>query len=412
MPSIVEENPVSGESVTEAGVVSRCVLCKRKTNEIRKWKKTYGNGNALCDFCLPRDNFYCSTRLNVEDTEDNDDGNDNDDEGRNSPVLAIANMEMENRYGEPKYKEFFSRNKLHSNTFQFNTNHRFIGCEIEVDKLKRPIIKNVLCKKIDLDINYNNAKLWDAGAIAVSDGSLSQGGFEICTFPANGDAFLDQITDVTSILNSQRAHVNNSCGMHIHVDASDYTEKDICNFMKVYCLIENAIFSTLPLSRRNNHYCKKITLQKDTLNFLFTKGVKSSTAATLTAYDGNTYSRNQIAELKRCKKPASRYKAVNLSSWFYQGTIEFRMFSGTTCPQKIITWCSFWANLLSLVKTKLNTPQKIYDFVNFDKLNASGISTRLSNFEHDDEFSWECLMKVCSSDSQRTWFTKRKLKFK
>jgi len=422
MPSSVQENLVSNESVSEAVVIPHCALCKRQGTEIRRWFTSSINVPSLCDYCFTRDNFYSTQRLNIDsNSQDEDDGehdededsDDNDDDDRSSsrmPVHAITHMEMGRNY--QKYTEFFIRNKLESETFEFNTSRRLVGCEIEIDGLNRPVNRNILCKKVNLEIAYNNAKLWDAGAVAVYDGSLTNGGFEICTFPANGDAFLDQITTITDVLNKQRAHVSRSCGMHIHVDASDYTAKDVCNFMKVYCLIENAIFSTLPVSRRDNTYCKKITLQKEMLNFLFTKGVKSSSAATLAAYDHNNYSSRQLEELKKCKKPGSRYKAVNLSSWFYQGTIEFRMFSGTTCAQKIINWCNFWTNLLTLVKTTLNTPQKIYDFVGFDKLNASGIPTRLSNFERDDEFSWECLMRVCSSDTQRTWFTKRRLNFK
>jgi len=396
-----------------------CALCKRKGTEIRRWFTSSNDGPSLCDYCFPRENYYCNSRIEQQnetseddlDGEDDEDGDGYDDDNRTMPVIVIPHMESPHPHSSSRYTGFFDRNKLNSETFEFNTSKRFIGCELEVDKLKRPINQNSLCKKINRHINYNNAKLWDAGAIAVSDGSLGAGGFEVCTFPANGDAFLNQIQTVTDVLNRQRAYVNSTCGMHIHVDASDYTAKDICNFMKVYCLIENAIFSTLPRSRRNNTYCKRITLQKETFNFLFTKGVKSSSTATLAAYDRNNYSQRQLEELKRCKKPGSRYKAVNLSSWFYQGTIEFRMFSGTTCAQKIINWCSFWSNLLNLVKTTLNTPQKIYSFLNFDNLNSAGIPYRLSNFEHDDEFSWDCLMKVCSSDTQRTWFTKRKLNF-
>lgn len=421
MPSLLESYLASGSSeIAPPPPPPQCALCKRKGTEIRRWFITSINEPSLCDFCFPRENYYCNSRIARQnetsdddlDGEDNEDGDGYDDDNRTMPVIVIPHMEaLQHSNSNSRYTEFFDRNKLNSETFEFNTSKRFIGCELEVDKLKRPINQNILCKKINRQVNYNNAKLWDAGAIAVSDGSLGAGGFEVCTFPANGDAFLNQIQTITEVLNSQRAYVNSTCGMHIHVDASDYTAKDVCNFMKVYCLIENAIFSTLPKSRRNNTYCKRITLQKDTLNFLFTKGVKSSSAATLAAYDRNNYSHRQLEELKRCKKPGSRYKAVNLSSWFYQGTIEFRMFSGTTCSQKIINWCSFWANLLSLVKNTLNTPQKIYDFLDFDKPNSLGVSRRLSHFEHDDEFSWECLMRVCSSDAQRTWFTKRKLNF-
>jgi hypothetical protein len=95
---------------------------------------------------------------------------------------------------------------------------------------------------------------------------------------------------------------------------------------------------------------------------------------------------------------------VNLSSWFYQGTIEFRMFNGTTDYTKITTWCTFWANLLTLIKTTLNTPKKIYNFL--------GVKAEdVSNLFFNKEESWKALMKVCSSDKQRNWFTKRRDKF-
>lgn len=416
MPSIyADQTQVCEEPVDNKKL--QCALCKRFESECKyswysiRYKDPTKEAIALCDYCFTHENNYKTENLNIEDDDDDDDDDEmNDDNDDNMPVYQVRDM---NHGRNEEYKGFFSRNKIESSTFEFNTSKRLVGCEIEVDGLRRPVNKNIFCTKIGRNVAYNNAVLWDAGAVAVYDGSLQSGGFEICTFPANGDAFINQITSITEAINNQRPIISSNCGLHIHVDATDYTAKDVTNFMKLYCLIEHAIFSTLPPSRKDNRYCAKITEDKNNLNFLFTKGVKSSHVAMRTAYDCIPNNKSNLEYLKRCKKPDSRYKAVNLSSWFYQGTIEFRMFSGTTSAEKIITWCNFWSNLLTLVKTTLNTPKKIHDFFDFSApCEHSGIPMRLTNFEINAEFSWKCLMKVCSSDAQRAWFTKRKLKFK
>lgn len=406
MPACIETNT----SEKNPNVVTRlqCVLCKRFDYETPGWYKTWDKTKALCKFCICNDHTYSSANLYSNedcehDDEDCDCHNADDNDEPRMPVHILNNMDR-GYICSNDYKHFFERNKIQSETFLLNTSKRLVGCEIEIDKLERPIFENTLCNKIQMPVAYNNAVLWDAGAVAVYDGSLSNTGFEICTFPANGDAFFKQIESITTAINRQRAIINSRCGMHIHVDASDFDARDVCNFMKLYCLIENAVFSTLPSSRNNNRYCKKITSLNNDVNFLFTKGVKAVSAAALSAYEVRNPNKEKLKALKQDKKPYSRYKAVNLSSWFYQGTIEFRMFNGTTDYTKITNWCTFWANLLTLVKTTLNTPKKIYNFL--------GVKAEdVSNLFFNKEESWKALMKVCSSDKQRNWFTKRRDKF-
>ncbi len=49
---------------------------------------------------------------------------------------------------------------------------------------------------------------------------------------------------------------------------------------------------------------------------------------------------------RRNKFDGARYHALNLHSWFYRGTIECRLHTGTVRANKIIAWGKLWANLL------------------------------------------------------------------
>lgn len=396
----LEKNPEPAKEL-------QCVLCKRLESEIFgsvKWFKTWKTlevEKALCKYCFSDPNQYSISRL-LDSNSDHDENNDDEDNCQESgfPVHFLKNT--------GSCKDLFGRNKIESKTFNLDTNRRFIGCEIEIDALDSPRFVDVFSEKVQQRVAFNNGVLWDNGALAVSDGSLSNNGFEICTFPANGDSFLTQIKNITSAINRQSPEINSNCGMHIHVDASDFEPRDICNFMKLYCMIENAVFETLPPSRRKNQYCQKICSNQSQVEFLFTKRVKSLEAAATTAYDFSKFRKfNKVAldRYKQDKKPGSRYKAVNLSSWFHQKTIEFRMFGGTTDYEKITTWCLFWANLLTLVKNTLYTPKRIYQYLGVFPKDASEV------YNLSSEESWNCLMKVCSSDYQRKWFKTRRDKF-
>lgn len=219
-----------------------------------------------------------------------------------------------------------------SNKLEFKTNpiKRFISCEIEIDEAE--------------DGNYIEkvARKW--GASIVEDGSLSNSGFEINTSPANGDIFLGQIEEFCDAFTACGAVVNVKCGLHVHIDARDFSYWDIRKLIILYAKIEEGLFSLVPLSRRSSDTCKKCG--QDYLKAILNGNPKKIKDAIL-----ESLYKNKTAT-KTCRKEKymnCRYNALNLHSWLYRGTIEFRLGGGTTNYDKITNWSLLLASIVDYV---------------------------------------------------------------
>ena len=310
---------------------------------------------------------------------------------------------------------FFADNRVADTTFQTNTSKRYLGCELEASDITGSGSLE-LCKKLGTAIPNINAIALDHDSIIVYDGSLGASGLEFCTLPARGDAFIRQITGLCSHLNGQDVEVNSSCGYHLHIDCKDYSTQDLLNFIRLYYLVEPALFQCLPKSRRENRYCTPL---EGSIKNLFIhnieKGKRSVRSDSLTsrlAY-GSELSSSMIARRKKQQKPGNRYHAINTTSWFYRGTIEVRMAAGTFNATKIVNWALFWAGFCDLVKDTYNSLAKIRS--GFEEYYEQLLfEYRLSHEENQEKklrASWEALMKLCRSDDLRTWFTERRAQF-
>jgi hypothetical protein len=90
--------------------------------------------------------------------------------------------------------------------------------------------------------------------------------------------------------------VNKSCGLHVHLDARSMSFTEVMARAKVMDKWLNALMELLPVSRRDNSYCKWGVAQHD------------------------------------------RYRAVNVYSWHTHKTIEVRCGSATLDYNKVLSW--------------------------------------------------------------------------
>ncbi len=143
-------------------------------------------------------------------------------------------------------------------------------------------------------------------------------GYELVSPILSGEDGLHQIELACEALNSVGVKVDKSCGLHVHVDARDLSQKDIGKVFVAYARWERLFDALMPESRRanNNTYCSGIerAYQRHKEDF-----VKNP----VVAYH------NHIG---------TRYVKVNLTSVVAHGSIEFRQHSGTTSAEKIINW--------------------------------------------------------------------------
>ena len=119
------------------------------------------------------------------------------------------------------------------------------------------------------------------------------------------------------------AKVNSSCGLHVHVDASNHNRQSLKNLMGIMYSKEDILFKALQVNEaRAERWCKKVRepmLKK-------ARELSSDETLDLTQleeiwYEGDFDSRSHYNW--------TRYYALNLHSVFYRGTVEWRCFNST-----------------------------------------------------------------------------------
>lgn len=117
--------------------------------------------------------------------------------------------------------------------------------------------------------------------------------------------------------------VNESCGMHVHIDASNHNRQSLKNLLSIMYSKEDILFKALKTNpARVNRWCQKVRepmLQK--ARRLSNQPTRDLTQLEQIWYEGNVSASEHYNW--------TRYHALNLHSVFYRGTIEWRCFNST-----------------------------------------------------------------------------------
>lgn len=130
---------------------------------------------------------------------------------------------------------------------------------------------------------------------------------------------IETIQELVRKLRAGNGRVNDSCGIHVHVDASDHTAKTLRNIVNIMASKEDMLYKALQVDVEREHYCQKAdTRFLDELNHKRPTTMREVEAMW---YNGRGGSYQHYDN--------SRYHALNLHSVFSKGTIEFRLFNST-----------------------------------------------------------------------------------
>lgn len=130
---------------------------------------------------------------------------------------------------------------------------------------------------------------------------------------------IETIQELVRKLRAGGARVNDSCGVHVHVDASTHTPQTLRNIVNIMASKEDLLYKTLQVQVSREQYCQKAdTRFLDELNH---KRPRTMDEVEEMWYNGRGGRYNHYDN--------SRYHALNLHSVFSKGTIEFRMFNST-----------------------------------------------------------------------------------
>lgn len=138
---------------------------------------------------------------------------------------------------------------------------------------------------------------------------------------------IEHIQQIVRNLREADARVNDSCGIHVHVDASRHDARTLRNITNIMYSKEDLLYKALGVQvSRQFRYCNKV--DERFIQDLNRKKPKSLSQLQSIWYEGRPNRANSHYD-------NSRYHALNLHSVFSKGTIEFRLFNGTLHAGKI-----------------------------------------------------------------------------
>ena len=133
---------------------------------------------------------------------------------------------------------------------------------------------------------------------------------------------MGKLQEVVRALRHAGAIVNSSCGMHVHVDASNHTAQSLKNALSIMYSKEDILFKALKVNEnRVYRWCKKVDEDK------LKKIRRLPSGAGMRQMQELWYS--DTSESPQYHYNETRYYALNLHSVFYRGTLEWRCFEST-----------------------------------------------------------------------------------
>lgn len=161
------------------------------------------------------------------------------------------------------------------------------------------------------------------------DGSIC--GKEFASAILAGDAGLEAIDDLCEFADNHSWEVNNSCGLHVHLDASGNTLGELKAMALGYYITHKVWQMFVKPGRNENHYCRDN--QCDMSDILST-----------TSFD-------------RFSDSQSRYEWCNFAAYGKFRTFEIRLHHGTLDKKAICNWVRVHAIFMDWAQSR--TPQEV-----------------------------------------------------
>ena len=134
------------------------------------------------------------------------------------------------------------------------------GIEIEMRSITREMAAKIIAEYFGTTVTGSTAKdnegrLWKL----VRDGSINDenGGAELVS-PILQYKDIETLQKLIRLLRKNGAKVDKSCGIHIHIDAKDFTPKTIRNLINIIYSKEEMLYRALKVDKLiEEKYCQK-----------------------------------------------------------------------------------------------------------------------------------------------------------
>lgn len=148
---------------------------------------------------------------------------------------------------------------------------------------------------------------------------------------------LEDIQQIVRKLREAGAIVNSSCGIHVHVDGANHTPDSLTRLINFAVGRQDLFYEALEIGARGDRWCKKI-------NAKLLDAMKHDTVRTKESMERIWYSTvndGYSFGINHEHYNSTRYHGINLHAFFTKGTVEFRLFNGTTHAGKIKAYVQF-----------------------------------------------------------------------
>jgi len=156
---------------------------------------------------------------------------------------------------------------------------------------------------------------------------------------------IENLQELVRAIRKAGGMVNETCGMHVHIGAADFTAQAATNLLNAVASKQDLIYKALNVYPDREKYCHKIG--EDLLNDI--REEKPKTMAKLASVWYNEPEREAVREHSHYH--TSRYHLVNLHALFTKGTVEFRMFNSTLHAGEVKAAIQFCLAVMHQAKT-------------------------------------------------------------
>ena len=136
------------------------------------------------------------------------------------------------------------------------------------------------------------------------------------------------------------AKVNNTCGMHVHIGASDMTAAQIRHLVNTVASREEIFYNALKVHENRKNYCAPT-------NERFLRELNRKKPETLAELKKVWYGDNGDHDYHY---DMTRYVILNLHALFTKGTVEFRIFNATLHAGEVKAAIQFCAAMVAFAK--------------------------------------------------------------
>ena len=223
------------------------------------------------------------------------------------------------------------------------------GVEIELVSITRQRASGIIARHFGTT-NWHAAREYGYDAWAakdrkgrvwkcVKDASLNDrnGGCEVVT-PILQYEDMEDLQAIIRLLREAGAKADGSCGIHVHVDASKHTIDSLQRLMNFAIGRQDLFYEALAVSeRRTVRFCRK-------MNKNLFKAIQQDSERTTASLERLWYSPVNDGYrygISHDHYNSTRYHGINLHAFFTKGTVEFRLFNGTTHAGKVKSYVQF-----------------------------------------------------------------------